>query len=87
MLKNAKRPNKSLDVADAHVTQETFIVQFDPGKDPATVMENLDSVGARAISTITQPFPMRGAGRWFWWRWRTLSLRTRRSRLSPECLA
>ena len=41
MLKNAKRPNESLDVADTDVTQETFIVQFDLGTDPATVTEDL----------------------------------------------
>ena len=62
MLKNAKRPNESLDVADTDVTQETFIVQLDLGTDPATVTDDLASIGARAISTITQPMPDEGRG-------------------------
>ena len=62
MLKNAKRPNTSVDVGDADVTQETFIVQFDLGTDPATMTENFERVGARAISTITQPMPDEGRG-------------------------
>ena len=62
MLKNANRLNKTQDVADTDVTQETFIVQFDLGTDPATVTENLETIGARAISTITQPMPDEGRG-------------------------
>ena len=62
MLKNTSRLNKTLNADGADVTQETFIVQFDLGANPATVTENLESIGARAISTITQPMPDEGRG-------------------------
>ncbi len=62
MLLNTKRLLKNIDVANQDMAQDTFMVQFELGTDPAAITQGLLEIDAQPISTITPPNMEDGRG-------------------------
>ena len=55
MLLNTKRILRNVDAAHQDMAQDTFIVQFEWGTEPAAITEGLLELGAKAVNMIAPP--------------------------------